>query len=105
MSTRAANRAIATYLLQAAGLDEPTAQIMIGVMKIDTPGQILAVTSEQLLAGDKIGVGDAVDVLSLQKFIKTIIKRRRKLPLFIRRMAREHKSDRVRGILFHGRRS
>ena len=75
MSTRAANRAIATYLLQAAGLDEPTAQIMIEQMKIDTPGRILAVTSEQLLAGDKIGVGDAVDVLSLQKFIKSIIKR------------------------------
>jgi len=75
MSRRAANRAIATYLLQAAGLDEPTAQTMIGVMKIDTPGRILAVTSEQLLRGDKIGAGDAVDVLNLQKFIKSIIKR------------------------------
>jgi len=74
MSTRAANRSIATYLLQIAGLDEPTIQIVIGVMKVDTPDRILAVNSEQLLTGEKIGVGDAVDVLRLQKFLKAILK-------------------------------
>jgi len=74
MSTRAANRAIATYLFQAAGIDEPTAQIVTGVMKIDTPGRILSVTSDQLMTGDKIGVGDAVDILRLQNFLKAILK-------------------------------
>ena len=74
MSTRAANRAIATYLLQTAGIDEPTAQIVTNIMRIDTPERILAVTSDQLLTGEKIGVGDAVDVLRLQSFLKALKK-------------------------------
>ena len=44
MGTRAANRAIATYLLQTAGIDEPVAQIVTNVMRVDTPERILAVT-------------------------------------------------------------
>ena len=74
MSTRAANRAITTYLLTTAGLDEPTVQIVVGVMKLDTPDRILAVNSQQLLTGEKIGVGDAVDILRIQNFLKSILK-------------------------------
>ena len=69
MATRAANRAIATYLFQTAGLDEATINIVIGGLKIDTPKRILSITSEQLLTGKKISVGDAVDILRLQRFI------------------------------------
>ena len=74
MSTRAANRAITTYLLTTAGLDEPVVQIVIGVLKLDTPDRILAVNSQQLLTCKKIGVGDAVDILRLQNFLKSILK-------------------------------
>ena len=76
MATRAANRAIATYLLEIAGLDEPTTQTMIVGMKIDTPKQILSVTYDQLLAGDKIAAGDAVDILQLQNFLKFMLQKR-----------------------------
>ena len=80
MGTRAANRAIATYLLQTAGIDEPVAQIVTNVMRVDTPEQILAVTYDQLLTGERIAIGDAVDILRLQNFLKALRKDAESLP-------------------------